>query len=872
MKIRSLHTQVNIALLVLTVTLLSQLFSARSSVSALVENQVNLTHSYRNISVVYELERDVIDLQRNLLIYKETGSNSAIQRFHTIMEAVNEQILKLENDVGEGELYLIGKEEFSIMVSHLEDYEMNFSSVITAKAQQESSIETIYADLMALHDYSSKDNSHHLVGIKGNIITIRKTISDYLSTFDPLDIDIFNENISILEKQFKTINYIDGTDKTKEIKREFRRLIQLTRGYMYLVNVVMAGSANEFLFLTKKVRKIALENQRIIEDSAYESSNEIQLINGIISVISILIVLSIAWFLSRKIISPIKNITDVFIVLSKGNKVDSIPNVTRNDEIGDLARAAKVFHENNSLTRRLLAESQNMISIQEVLNTQLEEEKKKAEMAVKSKSDFLANMSHEIRTPMNGIVGLVDLVLQTSLTSKQKRYLERIAYSGKIMMNVINDILDFSKIEAGKMEIESIELDINQIIENVISSMKVRVEEKALDFKVWISPKVPKTLMGDPLRISQILLNLSSNSIKFTEDGSIAIKFDFVDGMLCFSIHDTGIGMTPDQLSTIFDSFTQADDSISRKYGGTGLGLSIVEKLIRLMGGEIKVESNVGVGTDIYLSIPCEVVNDAPLLQPFNESLPTIYYIGRNGKTSAIKYILQGLNVSIEDLSSKKSRDTFMIESLPSPYILFEGMGVVDLPILTKYIESGANLFCILNSNEIEERKELKALGKVKILQHPFSANQYHDFFELQSGVESDEVLLEHTPIPMEKIISGHVLLVEDNQINQLVAGDMLEALGITYELAEDGLQAVDAVKNNHYDLVLMDVQMPKMDGYTATRVLREAGLNDVIICGLSANALKEDEERAEQSGMNDYLTKPLMQDKLRLMLEKYLS
>jgi CheY-like chemotaxis protein len=213
-----------------------------------------------------------------------------------------------------------------------------------------------------------------------------------------------------------------------------------------------------------------------------------------------------------------------------------------------------------------------------------------------------------------------------------------------------------------------------------------------------------------------------------------------------------------------------------------------------------------------------------------------------------------------------------MIESLPSPYILFEGMGVVDLPILTKYIESGVNLFCILNSNEIEERRKLKALGNIKILQHPFSANQYQDFFKLQSGVESDEVLLEHTPIPMEKIISGHVLLVEDNQINQLVAGDMLEALGITYELAEDGLQAVDAVKNNHYDLVLMDVQMPKMDGYTATRVLREAGLNDVIICGLSANALKEDEERAEQSGMNDYLTKPLMQDKLRLMLEKYLS
>lgn len=872
MKIRSLHIQVNIALFVLTITLLFQLFSARNSVSTLVENQSNLTHSYRNIGVVYELERDVIDLQRNLLVYKETGSNSAIQRFHSIMESVNKQILNLSNDVGDGESYLINKDEFTRMVEHLESYELNFSSVITAKSQQESSIELIYSDLSTLKEYLDSKDGNQFIDIKENIVTLRKTIADYLTTFDPDDIDILNRILLLLSSKFKTLNYEDGVLITKKIKKEFMRLIQLTRGYVYLVNVVMAGSANEFLYLTRKIRRVALENQRITEESVTNSSKKVQVLNGLVSLISIVIVILIAWFLYRRIIVPIKNITGVFTGLSKGEDINSIPNTDRDDEIGDLARAAEVFHENNILTKRLLVKSQDMIEIQELLNTQLEEEKKKAEEAVESKSKFLANMSHEIRTPMNGIVGLVDLILKTELTQKQKKYLDRIAYSGQIMMNVINDILDFSKIEAGRLEIESIKIDVNQIIENVILSMKVRVEEKGLDFKVWVTPNVPKVLIGDPLRISQILLNICSNSIKFTETGSIAIKFDLVDGMLCFSIHDTGIGMSEDQLSTVFDSFSQADDSISRKYGGTGLGLSIVEKLINLMDGDIKIESNLGVGTDVFLRIPCDVVDEGALLKPFDDALPTIYYIGRKGKPSFIKYILQDLSVSIEDLSNCEVDDRKALSLPDNAFLLFEGLDALCLTDINQYLKEGVKLFCILNSNETQQKKDLRSLGGVKILQHPFSPSQYEHFFQLLDDSTDDLIVLDKEPENKSDKLSGHILLVEDNQINQLVAGDMLDDLGVTYDLAEDGLQAVEAAKLNHYDLILMDVQMPKMDGYSATRALRDAGMDDLIICGLSANALKEDLEKASQSGMNDYLIKPLIQEKLRDMLKKYLN
>lgn len=869
MKIRSLQAQVSIVLLVLAVTLLTQLFFARNSLSTLVENQSSLTQSHSHVGVVYELERDVIDLQRNLLIYKATGSDSAIHRFHTIMELVDEQILKLSKEVGEGKQYLINEESFARMVSHLADYELNFTSVINAKAKQESAIERIDSDISSIDQYISQKRTQVSIDVKSEVVGLREIMSDYLATFNPLDISRFNKKTSNVISQFTRIKYLDGVEKAKNIKKEFRRLIQLTRGYQFLVNVVMAGSANEFLFLTKKIREAAIEKQELIELEAEKSAKQAQFINSVISVLSILIIISIAWFLSREIIFPIKNITDIFTVLSKGDDIDSIPSVNRNDEIGDLARAAEVFHKNNSLTKQLLVESQDMIATQEVLNIQLEQQKKKAELAAKSKSDFLANMSHEIRTPMNGIVGLVDLVLKTKLTNKQKQYLDRISYSGQIMMNVINDILDFSKIEAGKMEIESVELDINTIIENLISSMMVRIYDKQLDFKVWVSPNVPKKIIGDPLRISQVLLNLCSNSIKFTDSGSIIIKFDFINNQLYFSVHDTGIGMTQAQLDSIFESFTQADGSISRKYGGTGLGLSIVKKLIELMHGDIKVESTVDVGTEIYVSISCDIADQAPLLTPLTGDLPSIHYAGRNGKPSYIKYVFEQLHIPLIDIST--IQDAQVMTTGQEQFVLFEGIKSLPASYLSSCLESKVKLFCVLNANEIDEKEKVKAMGDITVLQHPFSPNQYERFFSEIFGVNPSSILAAPELVGDAHAMTGHVLLVEDNPINQLVAGDMLEGLGVTYDLAEDGIQAVKAVKGKEYDLVFMDVQMPKMDGYTATKTLREAGYDDVIICGLSANALKEDLEKAEQSGMNDYLTKPLILDSLKALLEKYL-
>ncbi|GAA6134039.1 hypothetical protein NBRC116188_08280 [Oceaniserpentilla sp. 4NH20-0058] len=870
MKFKTLHSQVNIALIILAITLLTQLFAARTSLSVLSDNQNLLIRTYDNISIIYELERDVIDLQRNLLIYKETASDSSIHRFTTVVQSIQEKIIILSESMVKGGEYQIDKDMFDRMVKHIQDYEENFSSVIHARSQQQQSIININDELNFVFDqFNAKEKDYkNNVGIRTLFIDVRQSVNSYLKSLDPKDSALFYEKTGELISKLTSDDMNPIVTALKGIKADFQRLIQLNRGYLYLVNVVMAGSANEFLFLTKKIREQANSYQSDIDSKAKISSVKIQKQHAIVSIISILIILVIAVYLSKRLLYPIKTLTYVFNRLSKGEEIEGIPDVQRQDEIGDLARAAEVFHNNNNLTKDLLVQSQDMIANQEVLNIQLEQEKERAESATKSKSMFLANMSHEIRTPMNGIVGLVDLMKKTDLKLQQKDYLDRIAYSGQIMMNVINDILDFSKIEAGKMEIEHIEFDINNIIENIISSMQVRVKEKNLIFKVWVSGKVPKKLEGDPLRISQILLNLCSNSIKFTDLGGLHVRFDYEDNKLLFSVSDTGIGMNQDQLDTIFESFTQADGSISRKYGGTGLGLTIVDQLIRLMNGKIDVHSKVNEGTQIHVSITCPISGNETALLPLE--CENICYIPKYEVEEWLLNFNEKQTHKLKIISDEKIKNVICEDDIHQ-YILFEGLNALNETCITSALYHHKILGCILESNENSQQSILKAFSGIKILEHPFSPRQFQQFLEtiLDNQTKQEQEVSKEDE---QDKLSGHILLVEDNQINQLVAGDMLETLGLTFDIAENGEEAIEKVAVNNYDLVLMDVQMPKMDGYTATQKLRELGYDDLVICGLSANALKEDLKNAKESGMTDYLTKPLIIDNLYKTLSLYLS
>ena len=886
---RSLKSQVFIVLIILVSILAVQILLSRAVQKTLVTNQKIISQSYALVSLVHELERDVIDLQRNLLIYKETASKTSVSRFYELMQRVELGLSAFEDSLKNYPSIKIDSGLVPRMRGHLKDYKDNFNNVIKGRSQRreisENIIKTGYQRLNELiNTWQKKKNARQqtlFLEIKYNLTYSEKLINQYLISPD-------YEYIGKFTKTYKKVNLLlsDKLIKTKEakkilanIKRDFLRLTHITRGYVFLVNVVMAGSANEFLYLTKNLRETVTDSQQKMSSLAKTAANDSQTKTDIFSLISILIALLTAWFLTSKIITPIRNLTEVFRKLSKDEQITQVPETNRKDEIGDLAKAADIFHDKNKQTSELLESARKMNTRQEQLNIELSREKTKAEQAAKSKSMFLANMSHEIRTPMNGIIGLIELTLKTDVSEKQRHFLNKAAFSGQILMNVINDILDFSKIEAGKIDIESVEYEINSIIENLISSSAIQLNEKGLKFRINTSRNLPKRLYGDPLRISQILLNLCSNAVKFTEQGLIEVNIDYTcssDGnYLVFAIEDSGIGLDEKQINNIFNSFTQADGSTSRKYGGTGLGLTIVKQLSELMGGDISVTSTKDKGSCFTVRIRSEASDSSKALTPVEQTISNLYYLSSLSAPLLNNDVFIGLEIQPEIISYDKSHQ---IELQPENTVIIDITSPDDLAEITDTIQNTLtrNIRCafVTDFNSDELKEALHKYRDIPVLSHPFSPDQLGLFFDSLLAPDSVSGAAESEQENSDNIkFNAKILLVEDNQVNQLVAGQIIENFGINYDIAENGSEALDKIiNNNNYDLVIMDIQMPVMDGYEATRTLRNKGFTNLIICGLSANAMKRDKKLAQQAGMDDYLTKPVDSNDMLAIFTKYLK
>jgi signal transduction histidine kinase/DNA-binding response OmpR family regulator len=619
-------------------------------------------------------------------------------------------------------------------------------------------------------------------------------------------------------------------------------------------------------------------------------------------VLSILLATAAGYLMASRIARPVRRLADAASAVSRGDLSVSVASDS-SDELGALAFSFNGMVASLRMSRDELRRwGEELEELVRQRTADLEgktEELARANVGLQElsriKSDFLANMSHEIRTPMNAVIGFAKLALRTALDVQQRDYVAKIHDAAVSLLSIINDILDFSKIEAGRLKMETVDFSLDRVVDAVISLTGQAADAKGLELLLDISPGLPRGLSGDPHRLQQILVNLIGNSVKFTAKGEIELGIELLEQVgekvkLSFSVRDTGIGMTEEQLTRVFQPFSQADSSTTRKYGGTGLGLSIVTRLVQMMGGQIWAESGFGSGSTFrftaWFGIGAEP-QDGPIAAPPRLVGMRVLVADDNpAARESLSAILESLRFRVEAVDSGEEAigaveraeedDPFGLvlldwkmpglDGIESARRIARGRIVREPPPILVFSASGGG--------EGERERAIEA-GAVGFFAKPITGSTLFDTIvrvfapeilkDVRKGAEASESAI--------GLAGARVLLAEDNEMNQQIAVELLRSAGVDVAVASDGREAVErlAAEGPGFDMVLMDIQMPEMDGYEATRLIRrDDRFSDLPVIAMTAHALAEAQAKAKEAGMNDYIIKPIDPDAMFAVLRKY--